>query len=298
MDSKRIIVETIDSANKQLKLAVIRPTNKINQEANMVYNLKIADLIRKGSQPGGQRFLLRSELEEYLSKMGIWTIQDRLDVEKLAMEIRANELMLKKGGLKISEGKALALQMAEKRQIIMEKHAKRQQFDSATIESQAENFKFEFLLVKCIVFADTGKPFLSNHNEYVERQDEQAIMDCARVLANIIYGLETNIHEHMFERQWLKDAGIIDDDGRYISKEGTFIDRNGRLVNKDGRYINKDGQMVDTFGRLVDENGNLLVDTSKPFIDDETGEEIVISNIGAKNKTKTRKKRKKTTKNK
>lgn len=282
MSNKRIVIDTVDINDKPFKLAIIRPTNRINQEANMSYNLKMASLIRSGSQNSSNRLLLRAELEEYLSKMGIWTLQDSLETEKLALEIRAHELMLKKGGIKLSEGRALALQMAEKRQLIMERHAKRQQFDSATIESQAENFRFEFLLVKCLVFIDTGNSFLKNHNEYVERQDEIAIMEGAKVLANIIYGLDTNVYNNMFEMKWLKDAGMIDDNGRYIRPDGTMTDRNGHLVNRDGRYINSEGQMVDTFGRPVDEHGNLLVDVSKPFIDDETGKDVIIGDIGVK----------------
>lgn len=286
MDNKRKVIDTVDVNDKLLKLAVIRPTNRINQEANMAYNLKMASLIRLGSQDDTKRLFLRAELEERLVKMGVWNIQDTIDVEKLAIEIRANELMLKKGGIKVSEGRTLALQMAEKRQLIMEKHAKRQQFDSTTVESQADNFRFEFLLVKCLVFADTGIPFLKNHNEYIDRQDEIAIIDGAKILANMIYGLETDIHENMFEMQWLKDAGMIDDDGRYVRPDGTMTDRDGHLVNKDGRYINKEGQMVDTFGRHVDEHGNLLVDVSKPFIDDEDGKEVVIGDIGVKKEIK------------
>lgn len=293
MDSKRTIVDTVDVEDKPLKLAILRPTNRISQEANMAYNLKMASLMRQGSRNPAQRLMLRAELEEYLEKMGVWTMNDAIEIEKMALEIRAHELMLKKGGIKVSEGKALALQMAEKRQLIMEKHAKRQQFDSATIESQAENFRFEFLLVKCFVFADTGVPLLKNHAEYVDRQDEVAVMAGARVLANMIYGLDDNVHKHMFEMQWLKDAKMIDDDGRYISPDGKALtDRDGRLVNKEGRYLNKEGQMVDTFGRPVDEHGNLLVDVSKPFIDDETGDSVVIGDIGVQTKTKAKPKSK------
>jgi len=286
MDKQRIVVDTVDEDGNQLSLAVLRPTNKINQDAHMAYNLKLAELIRRGSQHADQRLLMRAELEDYLQKMGIWTLEDRMQVEKLALEIRAHELMLKKGGIKMSEGRAIALQMAEKRQLIMQIHAKRQQFDSVTVESQAENFKFEFLLIRCMVAADTGKPVLKNHSEYVERQNETAVVACARVLANMVYGLETDVRNNMFEMQWLKDAGMIDDDGRYVRGDGTFTDRDGRLVNKDGRYINEDGQMVDTFGRPVDEKGNLLVDTSQPFINDDTGEEVVVGTIGVRTKKK------------
>lgn len=282
MDSKRIVIDTVDVEGKPLQLAVIRPTNRINTEANMAYNLRMAKLIRNGSLDSSNRLLLRVELEEYLSKMGIWTLQDEVEVEKLALEIRASELMIKQGGRKISEGRALALQMAEKRQMILEKHAKRLQFDSATIESQAENFRFEYLLIKCLVFADTGKPFFKSHDDYTEQQDEIAVMEGARVLANMVYGLDDSINKNMFEMKWLKEAGMIDDKGQYTRSDGKIIDRNGRLIDKNGRYINSKGQMIDTFGRSVDEHGNLLVDISTPFIDDETGEEVVICGIGKK----------------
>lgn len=294
MDSKRIIVDTVDNENKPLRLAIIRPTNKINQEANMAYNLKMAELIRKGSQDNSQRLLLRSELEEYLTELGIWTAKDVREVEKLAFEIRAHELVLKKGGIKVSEGRAIALKMAEKRQMILEKHSKRLQFDSITIESQAENFRFEFLLTKCLVKADTGTPFVKNLNEYAEQEDTTAVIDGAKVLANMIYGLEDNVNKNMFEIKWLKDAGMINEKGQYTLPDGKLVDRIGRLVNDSGRYINAEGQMVDTFARPVDEHGNPLVDVSQPFIDDKSGEDVVIGDVGKKTKTKN-KKRKKTT---
>lgn len=294
MDRQRKIIDTIDIDGKSFKLAVLRPTNKINQEGNMAYNLRMASLIRSGSKNGSNRLLLRAELEEYLVKMGVWNLDDSLEVEKLAIQIRAHELMLKKGGIKLSEGRAVALQMAEKRQEIMAKHAKRQAFDSATVESQAENFRFEFLLIKCLVSIDDGDPYIKNHDSYIDRQDEIAVIDGAKALANMVYGLEESIHHNMFEMQWLKQAGMIDDDGRYVKPDGTMTDRSGRLVNKDGRYIDDKGQMVDTFGRPVDEHGNLLVDVSKPFIDDESGEDVIVGNIGIK--TKTEKKTPKTSK--
>jgi len=286
MKSKRTVIDTVDENSQPIKLAVVRPNNRTNQEANMGYNLRMAELIRSGSKSGSKRLLLRAELEEYLAEMGIWTMKDQLEVEKLALEIRANELLLKQGGMKVSEGRAMALQMAEKRQLILERHATRLQFDSATIESQAENFRFEYLLVKCLVLADTGKPFLKNHDEYIEKQDTEAVMEGARVLANMIYHLEDNVQKNMFEMKWLKDAGMINDKGRYVKPDGTIVDRDGRLIDEHGRYINKDCQLIDTFGRFVDEQGNLLVDESKPFIDDETGETVIIGEIGKKNKTK------------
>jgi len=291
MDSKRISFDIVGENGDKINLVVVRPSNRVTQDANMAYNLRMSKLIRDGARNVENRLLLRSELEEYLLKMGVWTLGDTVEVEKLALEIRASELMLKKGGLKISEGKAIAMEMAEKRQLILDRHAKRLQFDSMTIESQAENFRFEYLLVKCLLVTETNKPFLKSHDDYVARQEDEAVIEGARILSNIIYGIEDSVQENMFERKWLKDAGMIDSKGRYTGPSGEMVDRNGRLINKDGRYINKDGQLIDTFGRLVDEHGNLIIDESKPFIDDETGDKIVVGEIGKTTKNTTSKKK-------
>jgi len=224
--------------------------------------------------------MLRAELEDYLQKSGLWTSQDVLAVEKLAIEVRANELMLKKGGIKKSEARQLAIEMAEKRTEIFNLYAKRQQLDSSTIESHAENFRFETMAIRCILDANTGRPYVRNHDEYLERSGEEAVIAAVKVLANIVYKLEDNVRMHMFEMQWLKDAGYIDDSGRYVSN-GKFVDRNGKPVDENGKYINEEGRMIDASGRLIDENGQLLIDSSRPFIDDETGQEVVICGIGA-----------------
>jgi len=288
MEPKRTKIDTVDVDGNSIKLAVIRPGNKMTQDANMAYNLRMAKLIREGASDSSKRLLLRAELEDYLLKAGIWTLSDAAEVEKLALEIRASELLLKQGGIKVSEGRLLALEMAEKRQMILERHSKRLQFDSITVESQAENFRFEYLLTQCLVYFDTGKPFLKNHNEYIELQDTEAVMEGARVLANMIYGLGDNVDRNMFEMQWLKNAGMIDSNGKYTNQRGETVDRDGRLINKDGRYIDREGNLIDTFGRPVDDHGNLLVEQSKPFIDDETGNEVVICDIGKKKKTRKR----------
>lgn len=291
MDNKRILVETKDTDGNPLKLIVLRPGNKIIQEANLAYNLKVAQLIRQGNTDG-DRLLLKSELENYLRNSGIWTTKDIMRVEQLAIEVRAAELMIKKGGLKLSEARELAIGMAEKRAEILAIYEKRQSLDSATIESHAENFRFEFLAVKCILFADTGRQYLKDHDDYINRSTEEAVIDAVKVLANIVYKLEDNIRMTMFEMQWLKEAGFVDDNGRYI-KDGKLVDRNGRLVDDKGRYINEQGQLINKDGSLIDEKGNLLSQVSKPFIDDNTGEEVIVCGIGEVNITPRKKRTKK-----
>jgi len=283
MADNKVLVSTLDKDGKPITLIVLRPTNKMMQDANMVYNLKVSELVRMGAQNGQHRLLMRAELEDYLTRMGIWTLNDQMEIEQLSVKLKASELTLKRGGIKLSEGKALALQMAACRREIMQKYAKRQQFDSATIESQAENARFESLLIKCLV-TENNHQFLKSHADYVDRQDEVAVVDGAKALAGLVYGLESDLHAKMFELQWMKDAGVINDEGRYVNKDNEYTDLSGRLMDKDGNYIDKDGNKVDIFGRKIDESGNLIVNESKPFIDDETGREVVVGSIGLTHK--------------
>jgi len=110
MTSKDIVVDTVDVNGKPLKLKLQHITNKIAQMANNVYNVKVSQLIKEGSDTG-ERLMLRSEMEEHLKKSGIWTDQDSAEVEKISIEIRSRELLLSKGGLKIHVARDIAIQM-------------------------------------------------------------------------------------------------------------------------------------------------------------------------------------------
>lgn len=283
---KREIVKTVDRDGKPLELAVIRPGHKIAQECDMAYNLKISELIRSDTS-NGQRLLLRSEVEDHLIKNGVWTHKDALTMEKLGLRIRALELMIKKGGIKLSEARKLAIEMGDLRNQILELYSKRQQLDSATVESFAENYKFGIMMTKCVVYADTGKPFFVNYDDYMEKGDQVAAMDTAKVLAGIVYGLEKNTKMSLFENKWLKEHHFIDDSGRYIDKDNSFVDQIGKKVDENGRYINEDGNYVDVNNVRLTPDGDFLIENVRPFLDDD-GDPIIL-----KTKTKTKPKMKK-----
>ena len=243
-----------DVNGNELNLVVIYPNNKIIQESNLQYNYKISFLIRQASK-SEERLLMRSEMDEHLSKIGIWTKEDVLKMEQLGTRVRACELMIRKGGLKKSEGRQIAIEMGELRNQMLRLYNKRQQFDSCTIESTAENHRFNFLASKCICMELSNEPYFNNLDDYMSRSTESVAIRGATILAKFLYGLNENIRSSLFEIQWLKKAGFIDDMGRYINKSGKLIDKNGNPV---------------------DEKGDFFINESKPFIDDETGELIEI----------------------
>lgn len=255
-----------------VEICVISPTHKMIQDASLVYNMKMASCIREG-QVSGERLLLRAEVEEYLSKTGVWSNTDKLKMEELGMGIRARELMLRKGGLKISEGRQIAIEMNELRNQMLQLYTKRQQLDSATIESAAENHRFNFLASKCILQKSIDKPCYKDFNDYLNRSHEIVAIEGAKKLAKMLYGLEESIKSSLFEIKWLKRAGFINEEGKYTDRSGKLTDKDGRHINENGRYINEEGNLIDISGNLVDTKGDFIIEP-KPFVDDETGNPV------------------------
>lgn len=292
MNKTEKIINTLDADGKDLKLRIIKPTNKIAQQANMLYNAKISELIRN-NDIGSARLLLRSEVETYLAINGIWTERDVAKIEDLSLAVRAHELLLMRGGISLERGRKLAIKMGEMRTEILALAAKRNQLDSATIETMAEDYKFNVLVSECTFHANTNTRYFTSHDDYIERGDETAAIAAAEQLSHMLYGYNPNFGMELFENKWLQQAGFMNDDGRYVDRNGQFIDREGKLVNEAGRYIDSEGDYTDQEGRAVDTTGDFLVKDAMPFTDENGGEVFVIQEKPEKKKTTNNKKKKK-----
>ena len=102
------IIETVDKDNKKIKLVLKPLGHKVLQEAQMVYNVKLTSLIKQ-SVSEDTKLLSRQQLEQHIADLGIWTQDDAKQFLKLQLELRSLELVLKSGGIKISEAKKIAL---------------------------------------------------------------------------------------------------------------------------------------------------------------------------------------------
>lgn len=265
---KGIIIETVDKDGKKLKLTIKPFEHKVLKEAQMVYNIKLTSLIKR-SVSNDEQLLSRQQLEQHLSDLGIWTEDDAKQFLKLQLELRSLELKLKEGGIRVSEGKRIALEIKTRRAILFILYDRRSQFDSITMESIADNQKFKFLIAQCTMFTENNTPFFIDVEDYEERQNEQASVDVATALAGQAYGYDKHTEANLVENKWLQQFKFADDQGRLIDKNERLIDIDGRLINSSGRFIDKHGNLVDDQGRPVDEDGNFVVET-KPFIDDNT----------------------------
>ncbi len=262
----KIIVETVDESGEKLKLGIKPLGHKVLQDAQMVYNVKLTSLIRQ-SVSGGDRLLSRQQLDQHLDELGIWTGKDAKQFLQLQLELRALELEIQKGGIKVSELRKIGLRMKIKRAMLLALYNQRSQFDAITMESMADNQKFKFLMVKCVVFGESDAPFLIDTNDYDARQGEQAVVDSATALAAHLYGYDQGQEADLIENRLLRRFDFVDDAGRLINDDGKLIDVAGRLVDEDGRFVNEKGEFVDNQNRPVDKDGDFVVKTI-PFIDD------------------------------
>jgi len=269
---KEKLVKTVDADGKKITLRVVKPNNRLQQDATREYNLKVAELMRLGRETGNRLFL-RSELDKYLIEYGIWSLDEMQKFASLALDIRTAELMLQRGGIKVSEGKTLAVKVQLLRQEQLLLYQKKQQMDDITIESQADTYRMGYLASNSILDDETGDPFLKDFDDYIDRGDEQCVIDGVLALTSLLYG-DTEVAQDTFEVQWLKKYGLMNKKGALVNKKKQLVDHKGKLVDKDGRFVNERGDFVDTNGNRIDEAGAYVVDEPAPFIDDDTGKPI------------------------
>ncbi len=288
MESNKAIINTIDKEGRKLQLYMRTFGHKVLQDAQMVYNVKLTSLIKR-SVSGDEELFSKQQLDQHLSSLGIWTDSDSREFLRLQLELRSLELKLKRGGIKVSVAKKIALEMKTKRAILLLLYNRRAQFDGLSMESLAENHRFKFLLVQCIVTVESDVPLFFSMEDYEEKQNDQYAIDAATALAGKLYGYDKETEANLVENKWLQKFEFADDKGRLVDKDKKLIDMDGHLINEEGRFIDKDGNFVDDKGRPVDDVGNFVVET-QPFIDDETNEPIIENTKKNKKKNKRLKK--------
>jgi hypothetical protein len=277
------IVKAVDSDGKRVEVAVLRPTAKVSREAQKIYNRFFRDALESGA-------LLRQKLDGYMTEQGLWSDVKQTEYDKLTKAIIADEKTINAGGIKLSEAKALALSMADKRLELRDLIAERTIMDGNTAEGQADNGRFNYLMASCIVDQTSGSPVFADEdgNPSVDVYDENAgedyVVKCAGKLAEMMYGLDSSYEANLPENKFLKKFDFINDDLHLVNDDGHTVDREGRLVNEDGRFIDKDGNFVDKEGTPINEEGEYIIET-KPFLDDD-GNELIIEDKEEPKKTK------------
>jgi hypothetical protein len=274
------MVEEKNFTFEEQDYVVKRPSMKELDEANKVYNKTFSQAINSGA-------IIRERLEDILREQGLWSDNKEMQYRTLRREVLDSELKLKKGGIKLVEGKQIALNIKETRTKMVDMLMARSNLDSNTAEGQADNMRFNYLVSTCLVYKNTGRPYYKNLEDYLNQASQPLAVKAARQLYTLLYDQDENAESNLPENKFLKRFEFVDEKLRLIDNNGHLVDEAGRLINEEGRFVNMDGNFVDIDGNPVTEEGEYLVD-ELPFLDEEGNP--VLSNEESTKKKSSRKK--------
>ena len=222
--------------------------------------------------------LLRDQLEGELRKRKLWNDDREEEYQTLRRLTLDSEYKLQKGGVKLSQARAIALEMTENRNKMVELLSSRTDLDANTCEGKADAARFNFLFSCCLVYdEDDGDHkvddlyFPKKLDDYLTNQDDPVAALGATEFYYLVSGsdsLDAKLPENKFLRKF-----------NFVDKQLRLIDKDERLINKDGKHIDEDGNFikwntdgtsttVDPAGRIVNDDGNFDVEHS-PFLDDD-----------------------------
>lgn len=257
-DKNYRVVEGVDNNGDPVKVGIKSPSADNFRDSQLVYNKAFRAALDSGA-------LLRQKLNDYMRDQDIWNDDKEKEYEKLSEGIRANESILKGGGIRLSEAKEIALKIRglreEFRTLLSEKNA----LDTNSAEGQADNARFVELVRLCIVNPDTGSAIFPEQKDYDAQADQPWLIDASGELANMLYGLDTDYDKNLEENKFLREFKFVNDDLRFVNKDGHLVDSEGRLLDEDRRFI-----------AYRTEEGLKNKNTDEVYFVDREGEEVVL----------------------
>lgn len=267
--NKKVFEVEVDGA--KVKLACLRPTHQVRQQSQLVYSRVFRAAVRP--EDGGKGAIVREALESVLREQGLWNDAKEAELKRLSKKLADAEKRLAKGGMKMSEARALAVQMRRDRNAVRDLLAGRNSLDANTAEAQAENARFNYLVAACTVHADgvkAGSAYWKDEEAYVNcpKEQSEAADQAARLMAELVYGLEDGFERKLPENRFLLKYKQCDDKLRLVDKDGHLVDADGRRVNEFFQYVDANGDPVDADGTPLTADGEYKVDF-EPFTDDD-----------------------------
>ena len=277
------IIETKDKDGKDIKVLLKTPTAQEYRDSQVEYNKQFRKALDSGA-------LLRQKLSDYMEEQGIWDKEKQRQNDDYVKKITAKEEVLKRGGIRLSEAKEIALALRILRNDFREFLSEKNSMDQNSAEGQADNARFTELVRVCMLNPNSKQPYFQNQDDYDAAADQPWVIEAAGELAGMIYGLDPNYDNKLEENKFLKEFDFVNEDLRLQNEEGHLVDGDGRLITEEGRYVdyrtkkdekaqneenrfyvNRDGEEV---LEVIDEDGTSRwekpgYDQRSPFLDDD-----------------------------
>jgi len=254
--SKLRTFKTIDEEGNDIELAVVRPTQDVINDADLIYNVEVSKAVRKGS-------MTRQEAVSLIEERGLWTEQDEKKATKLRKKVRDLEVKLldKKTGKK--QGRKIADDLANARNEVSVLIGKRDGILNITAESYASAIRDQYFVAMCTVTAEDQESYFDDYEDYLQRSNEVAALRAYQEMLYMINDLDPEFLKNQTENKYLIDNGFMDSDGYLINKDGKRVDSKGRRINDRFEYVlDLDGEEIkcDEFGNPLSSDGSIDIE--------------------------------------
>lgn len=249
-------VKSKDSDGNEVRVFVRTPSPKDVSEAKIVATKAASRAIKEGA-------MSRSRILAYLKENGQWDDEKEAELKELTDKIREGERQLKRGGRDAKgnkftkdQARELAIEMRRWRGDQLVLLSKQRDLDQFTIEGQADNAQFDYLVSVCVV-DEEGECVYKDYDDYLDKSTQPYSVQAAVELSTMMYGLDSDFEAKRAENQFLVKYGFArEGDLHLINDDGKLVDVDGRLVNEDGRFIDEEGTLIDIEGNVVDDAGD------------------------------------------
>jgi len=262
------------------KVEVRKPTPKIEAEANMAASKVFARLVKEKDE-GKSAFILRAQLNSYLSAIGIYSDQDVEDLGTFSERMKELEEVIRNpdGKKKKSEGKSAAIELRRVRYAVYMLLMKQADYDKHTVEHYADNARMNYLVSKCICF-EGGAPVFNSVEDYESDGILQEVLrEPIKELAALVSQFDPNFENTLPENKFLLKYNFCDKDYRLINKQGQLVDAEGNLVDKEGNAVVKEDDR-EAVGEFLDDDEDETLETDSPAETEEVKlEEVRVESV-------------------
>lgn len=258
MDDKRVVKFKKD--NQDVEIYIKNPSLSVMEEGDSI-RLKARNKAIK------DEVIFAEGLGKLLRDQGIWTdAQDQLQLE-LQDELILSTRKLKKGGIKKSEARQIAIRIRQIKEELRILAAPRIKYVNDTVEGISQNKEFAYRVSQVAVYnSNRDKKYFVSYEDYLNRINDWDAYIISSKAAEIFYSSDSE--EYLPENEFLKRFGYVDDKLRLINSDGHLIDSEGKLVDEFGNYV----IVVDNKDVVVDKDGNVLPEVSvgpAVYLDDD-----------------------------
>jgi len=198
------------------------PTNNsvLESEANMYSARVFAKLVKAKDDDGEHMYIMRSQLEDFLKSVGVYSQDELNSIMELNKEIGELEAKIKNGG-DLKEGTEAAIKLKNLRLSLLILLTRKFEYDKYTVEHNVENAKFDFLITKCIL-NEEKKPVFESVDDYKENEELRVDMrPMIEALAEMTSSFDSQFEEKLPENQFLKKYKLCDDQFNVLEEDKT-----------------------------------------------------------------------------